>query len=84
MYTVDLAYALHKSARKKGYMKKVLTEVSSLLFEEYIEIDEITLMIDPRNINSRNTASKAGLKTDGRREEEYLEEGCVVYQKRRK
>lgn len=84
MYSVDLAYALHKSARKKGYMKKVLTEVSTLLFEEYIEIDAITLMIDPRNKNSRNTASKAGFKTDGRLEAEYVEEGCVVYQKRRK
>lgn len=84
MQTVDLVYALHKNARKKGYMQTVLTEVSEQILEEYSEIDAITLMIDPRNKSSRNTALAAGFTTDGRDEKEYLEEGCIVYQKKRK
>ena len=83
LWTVDFCYALHKTARKKGYMTTVLTEVSNLLLEENQKLDAITLMIDPGNKNSRKTAEASGFITGGRTEEEYRKEGCVVYYKRR-
>lgn len=82
-WTVDFCYALHKTARKKGYMTTVLTEVSNLVLEENQKVDAITLMINPGNKNSRKTAEASGFITDGRTEEEYQTEGCVVYYKRR-
>lgn len=84
MCTVDISYALHKTARKKGYMQSVLTEISEILLEEYSEVDTITLIIDPKNTSSRKTAKSSGFITDGRSEKEYQREGYVVYQKVRK
>ena len=84
MWTVNLCYALHKTARKKGYMRTVLTEVSDMILKENQDIDTITLMIAPSNEKSILTAKASGFISDDLTEEEHQEQGYVIYQKLRK
>ena len=84
IWSVNLCYALHKTARKKGYMRTVLTEVSDMILKENQGIDTITLMIAPSNEKSILTAEASGFISDNLIEEEYQEQGYVIYQKMRK
>ena len=82
---VDIAYALHKEIKKKGYMCKILEKVSDLLlYNTAEEIKEILLETAPDNEASRKVAKRAGFIEDGLSEKEHLEQGFVTYQKKRK
>ena len=65
-------------------MRTVLTEVSDMILKENQGIDTITLMIAPSNEKSILTAEASGFISDDLIEEEYQEQGYVIYQKMRK
>lgn len=81
---VSISYAIHKKARRKGYMQTALRETSDLLLEQEKNIDGIILSIDPANILSKNVAKKAGFIENKEWSMDYHSGGYKIYQKKRK
>ena len=81
---VSISYALHKNARRKGYMQTTLRETSNLLLETSEDIDGVILSIDPSNILSKKVAKKAGFIENKEWSLEYHSGGNIIYQKKRK
>ena len=81
---VSISYALHKNARRKGYMQTTLRETSNLLLETLEDIDGVILSIDPSNILSKKVAKKAGFIENKEWSLEYHSGGNIIYQKKRK
>lgn len=81
---VSISYALHKNARRKGYMQATLRETSNLLLDSEENIDGVILSIDPANILSKKVAIKAGFIENKEWSLEYHSGGNIIYQKTRK
>ena len=81
---VSISYALHKNARRKGYMQTTLRETSNLLLDREKNIDGVILSIDPSNILSKNVAKKAGFTENKEWSLKYHSGGNIIYQKKRK
>ena len=81
---VSISYALHKNARRKGYMQTTLRETSNLLLETLEDIDGVILSIDPSNILSKKVAKKAGFIENKEWSLEYHSVCNMIYQKKRK
>ena len=81
---VSISYALHKNARRKGYMQTTLRETSNLLLETLEDIDGVILSIDPSNILSKKVAKTAGFIENKEWSLEYHSGGNIIYQKKRK
>lgn len=78
--SVDLAYAIVKEERKKGYMKSILTNVSDYILEDNY-VDAVELIIASDNKASQLTAAAAGFTAAYFSETEGYDEDFFVYQK---
>ncbi|HIR49056.1 MAG TPA: GNAT family N-acetyltransferase [Candidatus Faecimonas gallistercoris] len=81
---VSITYALHKNARRKGYMQTTLQRTSDLLLTSSENIEGVILSIDPANILSKNVARKSGFIENKEWSLEYHSGGNIIYQKTRK